>query len=348
MSENVEDKRLKILGILRGQSEALSSQKITNILNDQGVVISERTVPFHLLAMDKKGYTQYIGRKGRLLTTLGEMELTRVKAYDKVGFLSSKIDEYSYNMDFDLDKKEGSVLVNITLVNIADFNDSVELLVTAFKNGFAMGSLLTILYPEDSTDQIEIPKGFVGIGSVCSITLNGILLSKGIPVQSIFGGLLEVRDRLPKRFVEIIQYSGTSIDPLEIFISSGLTDHSGVCCSGSGIIGASFRDIPASSREDALDIFNRCKEIGLGGFLNIGYPGTPLLEIPVSEGRVGFIVTGGLNAVGLLAESGIKLYSKTLSGYVDFNKLFHYENIDKYVKNWFVLNTVLLRLSGYR
>lgn len=327
MSTNVEDKRLKILNILKSTHEAVSSQVITQALNEEGLEISERTVRYHLLAMDKKGFTQYIGRKGRLLTALGERELTQVKAYDKVGFLSAKIDEYSYNMDFDIDKCKGSVLVNITLVSKKDFKDSIELLTLAFDNGFSMGELVTILYPEDSTDEIEIPDGFIGIGSVCSITLNGILLSQGIPVFSQFGGLLEVKDRTAKRFVEIIQYSGTSLDPLEIFISSGLTDHTSLCSSGSGIVGASFRDIPASSRGKVIEIFKRCREIGLGGFLEIGHPGAPLLEIPVSEGRVGFIVTGGLNAVGLLAESGIKLYSKTLSGYLDFETLFHYREL---------------------
>lgn len=327
MSLNVEDKRLKILNILKENHEATSSNVITSKLNEEGLEISERTVRYHLLAMDKKGFTQSIERKGRVLTKLGERELISGKVYDKVGFLSAKIDEYSYNMDFDIDKCKGSVLVNITLISKKDFTESIELLILAFENGYSMGELLTIIYPEDSTDQLEIPEGFIGIGSVCSITLNGILLSKGIPVLSKFGGLMEVKDRIAKRFVEIIRYDGTSLDPLEIFISSGLTDHTSLCSGGSGIVGASFRDIPASSRGKAIKILNRCKEIGLGGYLEIGYPGTSLLEIPVSEGRVGVVVTGGLNAVSLLAESGIKLYSKTLSGYIDYNKLFNYKKL---------------------
>ena len=260
------------------------------------------------------------------------MELQSVRAYEKVGFLSSKIDEYSFNMNFDIDNKKGTVLVNITLISQEDLKESLELLEDAFENGFSMGTLLTLFYPEDSVDDIQVPKGFVGIGSVCSITLNGILLSKGIPVHSIFGGLLEVEKKQAKRFVEIIRYSGTSLDPLEVFIASGLTDHVGVCSSGNGLVGASFREIPAVCRDKAIEISNKCREIGLGGILEIGYPGSSLLEIPVSEGRVGLIVTGGLNAVGLLAESGIKLYSKTLSGYVEFNKLFSYRDLKKKIR----------------
>lgn len=332
MSDSVEDKRIKILQILRVSNEPVSSQKITAILNSEGLKISERTVRFHLQAMDKKGFTKYKPREGRILTTLGEMELNKIRAYEKVGFLSAKIDEYSYKMNFDIDNAEGTVLVNITLIAREDLEESIELLEDAFENGFSMGTLLTLIYPEESTEEIHVPEGFVGIGSVCSITLNGILLSKGIPVHSIFGGLLEVSEGKAKRFVEIIRYRGTSLDPLEIFISSGLTDHVGVCNSGNGLVGASFREIPTACREEVIRISDRCKEIGLGGVLEVGYPGSSLLEIPVSEGRCGLIVTGGLNAVGLLAESGIKLYSKTLSGYIGFDKLFSYKELNKNIR----------------
>lgn len=332
MSDSVEDKRIKILQILRVNSDPVSSGKITQILNGEGLKISERTVRFHLQAMDKKGFTKYKPREGRVITTLGEMELNKSKAYEKVGFLSAKIDEYSYNMNFDIDTTKGTVLVNITLISREDLEESIELLEDAFESGYSMGSLITLIYPEESTEDIHIPDGFVGIGSVCSITLNGILLSKGIPVHSIFGGLLEVSGGNPKRFVEIIRYRGTSLDPLEIFISSGLTDHVGVCNSGNGLVGASFREIPTICREEVIKISDRCKEIGLGGILQVGYPGSELLEIPVSEGRTGMVVTGGLNAVGLLAESGIKLYSKTLSGYVEFSKLFSYKKLKEKIR----------------
>ncbi|MBN1969034.1 MAG: DUF128 domain-containing protein [Spirochaetales bacterium] len=330
MSVNVEDKRLMIMHVLRDSQEPVSSSSITAILNSQGIQISERTVRFYLLAMDKKGFTHYVEKKGRSLTKLGLDELTKVKAYEKVGFLSAKIDEYSYNMNFDINRLTGNVLVNITLISQEDFKDSIELLSRAFEKGFSMGELLTIFYPEDNDTEIEIPEGFIGIGSVCSITLNGILLSAGIPVTSQFGGLLEIENRKPKRFVEIIQYSGTSLDPLEIFISSGLTDHTNVCSSGNGIVGASFRHIPSVAADKAEKIFKKCKKIGLGSVLEMGHPGSPLLEIPVLEGRTGFIVTGGLNAVGLLAEAGIKLYSKTLSGCVDFKRLFNYRELEKF------------------
>ena len=38
-----------------------------------------------------------------------------------------------------------------------------------------------------------------------------------------------------------VNYDGTSIDPLEVFIRSGMTDNIGVVKTGNGRIGASFR-----------------------------------------------------------------------------------------------------------
>jgi repressor of nif and glnA expression len=43
---------------------------------------------------------------------------------------------------------------------------------------------------------------------------------------------------------------------------------------------------------------------GLGGFMCLGRPGLQLLEIPVSEGRFGAVVIGGLNPVSILEKSG--------------------------------------------
>jgi hypothetical protein len=168
----------------------------------------------------------------------------------------------------------------------------------------------------------------IGVGTVCSITLNGVLLKHGIPTVSRFGGLLELQNKKPTRFVEIVMYDGTSIDPLEVFIRSGMTDYLGAINTGSGRIGASFREFPAESRDLVEQLAEKMKRIGLGGLVRIGRPGQTLLEIPVSEGRVGAIVIGGLNPVSIFEETGVRAYSRALAGLIDFNKLFNYEEME--------------------
>ncbi len=89
---------------------------------------------------------------------------------------------------------------------------------------------------------VHIPWGYTGIGTVSSININSILLKMGIPVKSVFGGILDISEKAPVRFLEIIKYGGTSIDPLEVFIKGKMTDLAGVLKSGSGRVGASFID----------------------------------------------------------------------------------------------------------
>jgi hypothetical protein len=156
-------------------------------------------------------------------------------------------------------------------------------------------------------------------------------LKFGIPTNSRFGGLLEIQDRKPTRFVEIIMYSGTSLDPLEIFIRSGMTDYVGAVSTGNGRIGAGFREFPAESRPVVEDLARKLKMIGLGGFMRIGRPGQAIMEIPVGEGLVGAIVIGGLNPVAILEENNVRVHSRALAGLVDFQTLFHYREIEKHL-----------------
>jgi len=129
-------------------------------------------------------------------------------------------------------------------------------------------------------------------------------------------------------------YDGTSLDPLEVFIRSGMTDYLGAVNGGNGRIGASFREFPAASRNSVTALASRLESIGLGGFMHIGRPGRSLLEIPVGEGRFGAIVIGGLNPVAILEERGEKAHSRALAGLVDFRRLFHYSGLEDRLKDF--------------
>ncbi len=327
MKERAERKRLMTLQILKESTEPISSHKIQELLAERGLEISERTVRFHLQALDNMGFTAYKEKKGRYITPKGLLELSRSHVYEKVGFLSSKIDDMTYRMSYNYHTGEGKVLVNISLVHYDDLLASVDMLVPYLKTRFATGEMIALFREGENLGETVIPKGYVGIGTVCSITLNGILLSSGVPVVSIFGGLLEVDNGKAERFTAIIKYEGTSLDPLEIYIKSGMTNCTGIVEEGSGQVGASFREIPASSREYVVSINEELKKIGMGGIIEIGFPGQSLLDIPVAHERCGLIVAGGLNSVSVAHEGGIEVISKALSGLVEFDRLLHYSQL---------------------
>jgi len=335
MSDKTERKRLSILRVLQESGKPIGSSKITEQLQAAGQDVSERTVRYYLLGMDQEGLTENLGKRGRRVTELGLRELETARVFEKVGFLAARIDQITYGMDFDLDKKTGKVIVNISFLDKRLIRQAAPMMARVFDAGYSMGNLIGLFPPGKKIGEMTVPEGMVGIGTVCSITLNGALLSRGVPTHSRFGGLLELRDHEPTRFVEIITYEGTSVDPLEVFIRSGMTDYVGATANGNGRIGAGFREFPADARDKVIDLAEKLEKVGLGGFMTIGWPGQPLLEVPVSEGRVGAIVIGGLNPTAILEEQHIHVQSRALAGLCDFNELFHYREMDEHIRRMF-------------
>lgn len=329
MNDKIEKKQLSILKILSESKSPVNSKIITEILNNEGSDVSERTVRFHLLQLDGKELTKNIGRLGRVITDKGLEEIEQARVYEKIGFLTAKIDRMTYKMNFNLETKKGTVVINVSLIEKSKIEESVPLIKKVFDAGYAMGKLVTIIKAGERVGSTIIPEGYIGIGTVCSITINGVFLKYGIPTNSRFGGLLEIKEGKPTRFVAIINYNGTTLDPLEIFIKSGMTRYKEATLSGNGLIGASFREVPAESKAEVLEIAKKLEKIGLGSIMKVGWQGQPLLEIPVNEGHIGVIIIGGLNPVAILEESGIKVASKALSGIIDYERLFNYQLLDK-------------------
>ena len=95
-TQDVERKTIAIMKILRDSSEPLGARVISYHLKDHGVELSERAVRYHLKLMDERGFTESVGRDGRLITQLGLEELESALVRDKIGFVaSSNCDNYN-------------------------------------------------------------------------------------------------------------------------------------------------------------------------------------------------------------------------------------------------------------
>lgn len=329
-----ERNRTAILGALSGTTGPVNSRRLAQILGVAGHELSERTVRLYLNEMDAQGLTVSRGRRGRSITQQGSAELRAAQTVQRVGYLSARIDNMTYGMTFDLATRTGRVVVNTSLVTPRQLSACVDKVCKVFDRGYAMGTCLALLPPGETLGDMSVPKDKIGVCTVCSITLNGVLLKHGVPTTSRFGGLLELRHGQPTRFVEIIHYDGTSIDPLEVFIRSGMTNYTGAIADGNGLIGASFREIPQDSRDLVLSLDDRLTAIGLGGFMEIGTPGQAILGLPISSGRVGSIMIGGLNPIAILEEEGYRVTSRALGGLLEFNRLFHFEELSEVLKTY--------------
>ncbi len=327
MKERIEKKRLAILRVLRDAGEPLASKTITDELLDIGYDISPRTIRHHLKSMDEEGLTEYSEKHGRFITAKGIRELEASRVFEKVGFLNTRIEQMAWRMNFDIRNQKGPVIVNISYIKKKDIDKATEILISVFKTGYSMGQMVNLYKEGELTGNLSVPEGCIGLGTVCSFTLNGVLTKSGIPVNSRFGGLLQIENGDPVRFVEIINYDGTSIDPLEIFTQSRMTNLLDIVGSGTGRIGANFFEIPSEARRQAVRIAGRMEKLGLGNVLKFGYPEHSLLEIPINVGRAGCIALGGLNPVSALIENKLDVVSHAVSNLADYSSLFHFTSL---------------------
>lgn len=318
------DTQRKIAAILRVISDAgepLGSSKIAEELLIQGIDLKDRMVRYYLKETDKYGFTENLGRQGRRITELGRQELARAVAVDRVGFVSARVDEFSYKTTFDLAQRTGSVILNLSTVPEAEYGRARSIMKKVMEAGLGMGRFLAVAEGNNHLAGHWIPDGQVAIGTVCGITLNGVFRSHGIPVSARFGGLLEIRDREPVRFTQIINYDGTTVDPIEIFIKGKMTRVYDTALDGTGTIGASFREIPASALPQAKQLIAALERIGLCSVITLGEAGRPILDVPVPPGRVGAVVAAGLNPVAAAEEQGISTESFAMSELCGFEEL---------------------------
>ncbi|MCL0087737.1 NrpR regulatory domain-containing protein [Dehalococcoidia bacterium] len=275
----------------------MGARVIARHLKEGGVELSERAVRYHLKLMDERGLTQLAGRDGRLITKQGIEELKSALVQDKVGFVISRIELLAFRTDFDWKTCTGSIPVNISFFPRKEFKRAIQAMSPAFKAGLCVSDLVALAQEGERLGELTVPQGMAGLATVCSIVVNGALLKAGVPMDSRFGGILEIRNHQPLRFVELIQYAGSSLDPSEVFIRGKMTSVGQAAREGNGKILANFREIPAICRPVTEEVVAGLGGAGLGGLLFMGKASDPVYEIPVELNKIGMVLIGGLNPV---------------------------------------------------
>ena len=196
-TQDVERKALTILKVLSDSQEALGARVIARRLKEHGIELGERAVRYHLKLMDERGLTQLVGRDGRLITEAGVEELRSALVGDKVGFAISRIELLAFRTNFDLQRHTGSVPMNVSLFPKEKFRKALQAMRPAFTEGLCVSQLVATAQEGEKLGELIVPPGKVGLATVCSIVINGTLLKAGVPMDSKFGGLLQIRNRRP-------------------------------------------------------------------------------------------------------------------------------------------------------
>ncbi len=331
-SQGVERKAIAILRVLQDSTKPVGAKVIARRLKDFGVELGERAVRYHLKLMDERGLTRPLTRRdGREITQLGLEELRNALVSDKLGFVLEKIELQSFRTSFDIKKRAGLVPINISFFSKARFPAALKAMMPVFDAGLCVSNLVKVGVAGERLGDIYIPDGKVGIATVCSLIMNGCLLKAGIPMDSRFGGVLQMRNREPLRFVDLIYYSGSTIDPSEVFIRANMTDVRGVINSGNGKILANFRELPMRCKPVVDEVIEGLKAAGMNAVVMEGNVSESVCDIQVGLNRVGLILIGGLTPVAAAEEAGVEAESHAMSTVLEYDSLV---DIKEIVKEW--------------
>ena len=327
-NHDIKRKTIAILKILHDSHEPLGGRVIARQLSDIGIDLGERAVRYHLKIMDAQGYTRCDGRRdGRLITPKGIEELNSALVTDRIGSVAAKIEQLAYRTSFDLKKRSGDIPINISILSRKSLGPALEAMSAAFRAGICVSDLVSIAFEGEELGGQIIPSGMVGLATVSCVAISSAILKAGIPLDTRFGGILQIHDRQPVRFVELIEYSGCSVNPAEILIASRMTSVASAARHGEGKILANMIEIPVVCRPAAMAILNELANAGFTGTIGVGKANESLYEVPAETNKLGIVLQSGLNPVAAAVEANIEVENHAMSGLIDYTRLLKFEEI---------------------
>ncbi len=322
---DIEKKTIAILKVLSDSPQPLGGRVLARRLGDLGIDLSERAIRYHLKLMDERGLTYLVDRMdGRSITRSGLEELDSALISDRVGLVTTKIGMLAYRNSFNPQKRTGEVPINVSLFPKEKFRKAVEVMKPTFKAGLGIGQLVAVASEGETLGCVIVPPAMVGLATISQVVIYGTMLKAGIPVDSRFGGILQIRNQEALRFVDLIEYAGCSLDPSEVFISSKMTTVGKIANEGNGKILASFWEIPALARPNLDKVIKQLEQTGIKGLVKVGRVNESVCELPVAMNNVGIVLADGLNPVASAVEAGIEVVNHAMSGVIDYGKLEHF------------------------
>ncbi|WOF16183.1 DUF128 domain-containing protein [Methanoplanus sp. FWC-SCC4] len=241
-------------------------------------------------------------------------------------FVNHKIEENALHLTYDPIEKKGNIIYNLSLINTEDLEFAIKTFKEAYSAGLCVSDRILIAKEGDKLENFVIPKGKTGICTICSLVLDSLLYQRGVPLNPIGGGLVEVENLVPRRFTAMIQYEYTTIDPITVMISQGNTSVMNVIKTGSGTITGNIRECHMESESAVFDVLDVLNEAGFVGVLDVGVPNTPLLGVPVTPNYIGISMIGGTNPIAGFKETGRWAEIQSMKGLMDISSFEYLEN----------------------
>ena len=232
------------------------------------------------------------------------------QSQEKISLVLSKSLNLIQQVNFDVEKQKGDIIANISYVHRDHIDRALSIMEDTYNDNPKYINPYYKLVDHPENDDL------IGIATICSLSIDGILINNGIMSNPTYSGLLELTE--PPLFIDLISYNGTTLDPHKIFLSKNMTSITG--SDGPNKILASVKEIPYVSRDHAVELLEILNNIGFSIY-KIGKPREFVYNSKVDNYNFGVITGGGLNSIGAVKESGVPIKVKVLEKMMPFEKM---------------------------
>ena len=228
----------------------------------------------------------------------------------KIPFLLSKTWNLIQQVNFDVEKRKGHIISNVSYIDHDNLDSALEIMEETYNNNPKyINPYYKLIKHPNNEDKI-------GIGTICSLSIDGILINNGIMSNPKYGGLLELTE--PPLFIDLISYNGSTEDPHKIFLAKNMTSITRNI--GPNKILASFKEIPYISRDYSVYLLDILSKIGFSIY-KIGKPRELTYNAKADNYNFGVVTGSGLNSIGAIKEKGIDVEVKAIEKLLPFEKM---------------------------
>jgi repressor of nif and glnA expression len=236
-------------------------------------------------------------------------------------FVNQTIDDFAMQVTYRPGAHEGRLVYNLSLVKNEDLEFVIGTIRDACRAGVTASGLVKFLSSGERIEDFVVPKKQTAICTVCSVTFDGLLIRRGIPINPIGGGIVQIEDRTPIRFIHMILYEHTTIDPLDVLNSQRLTSVTNVMRRGNGTILANIREFHMEAESSVAEVLDELADSSFMGILEVGMPNVSLLGVPVSPQFIAIAAVGGTNPMAAIRESGRWVRTNAMKGLMDISEM---------------------------
>lgn len=329
MADRLDNREYDLLRLI-AVHEPIGSIRLVDQLQHRGYSIKGRTVRLLLSELDADGFTEKIPGQGRRLTEKGRSELRLGHVSGRLEQVRERIAVLTGKVTYDPFEDTGDLVTSAIDIPSSMVSDAL----TALK-GLEDLPIEPVPIAVEETPNERRSDDTTRLFFPSSITLDGVLLSRGINVQLQVAGIVEYHpDPAPGRFAHegtissehggaVLRYTdavsgeGSTVDIADLLIEAGRPSIRPVVDGDdSGLFVVDNREFPLNRYDEAFDLAAATRE-RLGGVIDLrkprergpfpcGQPGWDFASL--TYGAVGEL------AISFLAEAGYGEFWTTLHG----------------------------------